>query len=89
MTVIRSKDRALEILGLTPDAQPDEIRSAIKRLQQQNHPDKPGADTELFYSVPSIKNLLLPKQCELCGGTGTIKTKIGRMHNVQKCQSCC
>jgi len=41
---VMTRDEALEVLGLSADATPEEIHAAFKRLMSQCHPDKGGSD---------------------------------------------
>ncbi|MBV9992659.1 MAG: DnaJ domain-containing protein [Alphaproteobacteria bacterium] len=56
--VTMSRDEALKVLGLPPDAGEDAIRAAYRRLMQQNHPDKGGSDY-LASKVNEAKDVLL------------------------------
>ena len=59
----RSRDelRALEVLGLDPDADADEVKSAWRRLAKANHPDvnqKDPAAAERFQAVQTAYEVL-------------------------------
>ena len=56
--VSMSRDEALKVLGLRPDAGEDDIRAAYRRLMQQNHPDKGGSDY-LASKINEAKDTLL------------------------------
>ena|SRR6185312_6860485 len=56
--VTMSRDEALKVLGLPPDADEATIRAAYRRLIQQNHPDKGGSDY-LASKVNEAKDILL------------------------------
>jgi hypothetical protein len=53
-----TRDEALNVLGLGPDAREDDIRAAHRRLILQNHPDKGGSDY-LASKVNQAKDVLL------------------------------
>ncbi|MCC6921075.1 MAG: DnaJ domain-containing protein [Alphaproteobacteria bacterium] len=53
-----TRDEALAILGLEPDASPEEIRAAHRRLVQQMHPDKGGSDY-LAGKINAARDVLL------------------------------
>jgi hypothetical protein len=53
-----SRDEALKVLGLGPDAQDDDIRAAHRRLILQIHPDKGGSDY-LASKINEAKDVLL------------------------------
>ncbi len=40
-----------EILGVSKDASPEEIKKAYRRLAQKHHPDRKGGDTQKFKEV--------------------------------------
>lgn len=56
--VTMSRDEALKVLGLGPEADEDAIRAAYRRLMQQNHPDKGGSDY-LASKINEAKDILL------------------------------
>ncbi len=55
----QKKDTELyDILGVKPDATPDEIQSAYKKAALRTHPDKGGSEEE-FKKVGKAKNILM------------------------------
>ncbi len=53
-----TREQAADILGLTIDASPDEIRLAHKKLMQKLHPDRGGSDA-LAKQINQAKKTLL------------------------------
>lgn len=87
--IIRSRQQALQVLGVGPDASEDDIRAVMRRLLQRNHPDKDGADLAVFFAVNAAKKYLTRTAvCTNCGGTGEVRTKVGRAISVSPCKQC-
>jgi hypothetical protein len=53
-----TREEALSVLGLKPDAKPDDIRKAHRRLMKQFHPDHGGSDY-LAAKINQAKDVLL------------------------------
>ena len=53
-----TRQQAFDILGLSPDAGPDEIKAAHRRLMQVNHPDS-GGSTWIASRLNQARDLLL------------------------------
>lgn len=88
-SVIRSKEQALSVLGLSSDASDTEIQATVRRLLQANHPDRPGGDMEVFHSVNAAKQFLQKtKLCQNCGGLKVTKIKQGRATVLVPCEVC-
>ncbi|MDO8605364.1 MAG: DnaJ domain-containing protein [Phaeospirillum sp.] len=53
-----TRQQAYEVLGLPPDATPDEIKEAHRRLMRANHPDS-GGSTWIAARLNQARDLLL------------------------------
>jgi DnaJ-class molecular chaperone len=82
--LIRNRSQALVVLKLPEDAEDAVIKAHCKKLLMDNHPDK-GGDVEVFMQVCRARDFLLRKVCPLCEGSGIIRTKMGRMTQVNEC----
>lgn len=51
-------DRACDVLGVTPDATPDDVRAAHRRLLAGVHPDR-GGSAELTRQINDARDVLL------------------------------
>jgi len=87
MSVIRSREKALEVLDLQEGASEIAIAAMIKRLFMMHHPDR-GGDREMFERVAQAKKILMVKKCPYCDGTGIVRVKTGSMTKKTKCEEC-
>jgi DnaJ-class molecular chaperone len=82
--LIRNRNQALAVLDLPEDAEDAVIKMRYKRMLMDAHPDN-GGDVEKFMQVCRARDFLLRKVCPLCEGSGIIRTKMGRMTQVNDC----
>lgn len=87
MSVTLNKNEAYEILNLPVDSPREAVSLAVRRALMKHHPDR-GGDRNLFEKVCAARDLLLPYICPDCGGTKTVREKIGRMTKVYPCKRC-
>lgn len=75
-------------LGVSPDASPEQIKSAYRSLVQRWHPDREGGDFETFHKIQKAYKRLTKRPCSECGGKGKVKIKEGNFSKTVSCPSC-
>ena len=79
-----TRDKALSILGLEPNATPTDIKSAYRRLARANHPDKMGS-AELFKLVQeAYETLETTIKADANRKAGAERAEIKRRENRRK-----
>ena len=76
-----------ELLGISEDVTPEEIRAAYKIAVQRNHPDK-GGDIEKFHQIQKAYKKLSKTPCSICGGKGKIEERNGAFKTTKDCPRC-
>lgn len=76
-----------EILGLSPDASPSEIKAAYRRAAMRAHPDRGGSEED-FRRVQKAFEDLQKGPCPDCGGKGFVTTRRGFFVNKTRCPRC-
>ena len=69
------KKTPFEILGITAEATPQDVRTAFREKAKTMHPDHGGdplAFHELRIAFDEAKGILLDKRCRPCKGTGRV-----------------
>jgi len=76
-----------EILGLSPDASPSEIKAAYRRAVMRAHPDRGGSEED-FRRVQKAFEDLQKGPCPDCGGKGFVTTHRGFFVDKTRCPRC-
>lgn len=76
-----------EVLGVSPEATDDEIRTAYKRAAMKHHPDR-GGSSEAFRVVHDAYAALRNRICPDCGGKGFTTTRQGFFVSKTPCPKC-
>lgn len=82
---------AYDVLGLAPEASPDEVHAAFRRLARERHPDV-GGSKDAFDELRIARDVALADAyslpCGECGGRGKVNVSNG-FHTVTRvCASC-
>jgi DnaJ-class molecular chaperone len=77
-----------ETLGLTADANEQDIKRAYRRLASKFHPDKQGGDLETFQKIQKAYDALESRVCPVCEGKGQITERNGAFVKHVGCPRC-
>ena len=82
---------ALQTLGLTEDAHPDEVTAAYRRLAFTAHPDR-GGTMEQFQKLNDAYKRAFAQQteapCPICQGKGRVAVTAGFVTTYVDCGNC-
>lgn len=78
---------AYELLGVSPDASPDELRLAYRRACRLHHPDR-GGNPDVFDAVQKAWAVVSKTKCSECGGSGRVKVRNGAFTKTINCPTC-
>lgn len=76
-----------QVLGVSPEATDDEIRTAYKRAAMKHHPDR-GGSSEAFQAVHDAYAALQNRTCPDCSGKGFTTTRRGFFVSKTPCPKC-
>lgn len=83
---------AYELLSLTDQATPAQVREAWRQLRSTQHPDKGGdADAFIRYReayLTAIADAQKPQRCERCEGSGRVLVVRGFSRTSLRCSLC-
>lgn len=84
--------KCFEVLGLTSEATPGEVKAAWRSLASHAHPDKGGQADEFDRLRKAYQEALacaeLPAPCAKCGGSGKLRVQHGWTAVELPCDGC-
>ena len=84
-----TRHEAIAILSLqnTQEHDNDTIHRAYKRRAMELHPDR-GGSPEAFSELRRARDLLIPKVCGTCSGSGRVTKQRGVFYDESNCPDC-
>ena len=76
-----------ELLKVSPEATPTELRAAYRRACMQHHPDR-GGSPETFHAIQLAYRALNRRGCPECNNKGFITTRTGLFAKRIPCPNC-